>query len=188
MEEKSRRVIMVYGLTASQIEIMMRELPECDFKCAECWQDVIALPADLVIVNPKEVSSEGVDTLAQFYREIEPSPERLVLTSPCERLEKIKNVEFIEDLFVEPYKIRGVTLRCLHETIKDVDYSRKLVLGLAIMRAICKYPGIKTKEISVMTELSQRSVKRYIEALRMAGADIDYVAKGWHCKIALWDY
>ncbi len=188
MEEKSRRVIMMYGLTAGQIEIMMRELTQCDYRYAECWQDVIAIPADLVIVNPTEVSLEGIDVLAQFYREIEPSAERLVLTAPCEKLEKNKNVEFIENLFERPDRIRGVALRYLHETIKDVDYSRKLVLGLTIMRAICKYPGITTKEISEMTELSIRSVKRYIDALRMAGADIDYVKKGWHCKIALWDY
>lgn len=29
---------------------------------------------------------------------------------------------------------------------------------------------------------------RYIDALRTAGADIEYENKGWHCKIAIWDY
>lgn len=188
MEGKTRHVILVYGLNANQIGMMMRELSEHDYRYAKCWQDVIAIPADLVIVNPKKVSAEGLEVLAQFYKEIEPSPERLILSEPCEILEKISNVEYIENLFEEPYRIRTVALRCLHETVKDVDYSRKLVLGLTIMRFICKYPGITTKEISEITELSQRSVKRYIDALRTAGADIDFEGKGWHCKIALWDY
>ena len=188
MKEKNRHLIMMFGLAANQIELIMRELPQCDYRYAECWQDIIALSADLIILNPSELSMEEIAVLTQYYKEIEPSTERLIITEPCKEMEKIKNVEYMEALFEESYRIRTLALRCLHETVKDVDYSRKLVLSLTIMRVICKHPGITTNEISKITELSPRSVNRYIDALRMAGADIEYREKGWHCKVALWDY
>lgn len=188
MEDKDRHIILLYGLNVNQIGTMIREVPECDYRYAKCWQDVIAIPADLLIVNPMEVGEEGLEVLAQFYKEIEPSPEQLILSEPCDMLESIESVEYIENLFEEPYKVRTIVLRYLHKTVKDIDYSRRISLGLNIMRIICKYPKITTKEISEMTELSQRSVKRYIDTLRMAGADIEYDGKGWQCNIALWDY
>ena len=94
-------------------------------------------------------------------------------------------LEIISD--VEDNILKTTILRCLRDTAKDVDFSRRIMLSLKVMKCICNHPGISTKELALAVEISERSVKRYIDTLRMAGAMIEYVNKGWKCELALWD-
>lgn len=187
MEEKKKNKIMLYGLSADEMKKVMKASPESLYMYTETWQDIIAIYANLIIANPNMLSDEAQKAIAQYYKEIEPSPEKLLLTSQCKELEGIKSVEICGNMFKEDTILRTTILRCLHDTERDVDFSRRIMIALKIMRCICNHPGISTKELAQVIEMHERSIKRYIEALRTAGADIIYEKKGWKCNIALWD-
>ena len=183
-----KSIIMFYGLNANEMEKIMKITPKSCYIYAEHWQDIIAISADIIVVNPISIGEEGIGAIAEFYKEIEPSENSLILTEPCNVCCGIKKIEIVPNLFEEDAILRTTILRCMRSTATDVDFSRRLALSLLIMKYICKYPGLSTKELAQMVEISERSVKRYIDTLRTAGADIEYENKGWHCKLAIWDY
>jgi hypothetical protein len=185
MDERNK--ILLYGLSAEEMQKVMKVASENLYIYTETWQDIIAVYANLSIVNPNKLSEEAKLAIAQFYKEIEPAESRLVLTCECKEFNGIKNVEICKNMFQEEAIVKTTILRCLHENERDIDFSRRLMLALKIMKCICNHPGKSTKELAQALEISDRSVKRYIEALRTAGADIVYENKGWKCNIALWD-
>ena len=187
MEEKKRNEIMMFGLSAEEMQKVMKASPESIYIYAEDWQDIVAVSADLVIANPDAINEEGQEVIAEYYKEIEPSPESLILTNRCNELTGIKSIEIYENLFLEENILRTTILRCLRETANDVGFSRRIMISLKVMKYICNHPGISTKELALAVEVSERSIKRYIETLRMAGADIIFENKGWKCELALWD-
>ena len=101
MEEKKRNKIMLYGLTADEMQKVMKASPESLYMYTETWQDIIAIYANLIIANPDKLSYEGKKAIAQYYKEIEPSPEILLLTSGCKELEGIKSVDICDNMFLE---------------------------------------------------------------------------------------
>lgn len=187
MEEKKRNEIMMFGLTADEMQKVMKASPESSYIYAEHWQDIVAVYANLIIANPDAISEEGKAAIASFYKDIEPSPEYLLLTKECNEFNGIKGIEMYDNIFFEDNILKTTILRCLRDTAKDVDFSRRIMLSLKVMKCICNHPGISTKELALAVEISERSVKRYIDTLRMAGAMIEYVNKGWKCELALWD-
>lgn len=187
MEEKKRNEIMMFGLSTEEMQKVMKVSPESIYIYAEDWQDIVAVSADMVIANPDAINEEGQEVIAEFYKEIEPSPESLILTNRCNELTGIKGIEIYENLFLEENILRTTILRCFRETANDVDFSRRIMISLKVMKYICNHPGISTKELALAVEVSERSIKRYIETLRMAGADIIFENKGWKCELALWD-
>lgn len=60
--------------------------------------DLIAMPADLLLVNPNELSQQEKESLAEFYKEIEPAEVSLILTEDCKEFEQIKKVYGKEDI------------------------------------------------------------------------------------------
>ena len=83
MEEKKRNEIMMFGLTADEMQKVMKASPESSYIYAEHWQDIVAVYANLIIANPDAISEEGKAAIASFYKDIEPSPEYLLLTKEC---------------------------------------------------------------------------------------------------------
>lgn len=183
-----RKRIMLFGINDDEIALLMKNLSQCDFTYADVWTDIIALPADLVVANLKSINDDEISVIYDYYKQIEPSPEQIIITNSKNREEKIKSVRYVNNLFESERLTRTTILSALHDTLRDVDFSRRMVLTLKIMRSICNHPGITTKEISEMEEISERSVKRYIDTLRMSGAIIDYKERGWHCDMAVWDF
>jgi hypothetical protein len=183
-----RKRIMLFGLGDKEITLLVKCLPQCDFTYAEVWIDIIAIPADLVIADFSGLDDESIEVIYDFYKQIEPSPEQIFITNSKNKEVKIKSVRYVYNLFESEQNARTMVLGALHDTSRDVDFSRRLLLALDIMKMICSNPGISTKELAKAEELSERSIKRYIDVLRMAGADIEYKDRGWHCNMALWDY
>ena len=184
--EKRKRV-MLFGLKDKEISMLIKSLPQCDFMYSEVWTDIIAVPSDLVIANFEELDEDSIDAIYCFYRDIEPSPEQIIITN-VKNKQKIKSVRYVENLFESETTARTTVLSALHDTLRDVDFSRRIIITLDIMSKICMHPGITTKELAECEELSERSIKRYIDTLRMAGAIINYKDKGWHSEMAIWDY
>jgi predicted DNA-binding transcriptional regulator YafY len=55
------------------------------------------------------------------------------------------------------------------------------------MKEIVDNPGCSTKDIARNVAISERSVKRYIDTLNVAGAIIEFRSKGWYCEVPIWD-
>ena len=75
---------------------------------------------------------------------------------------------------------------------KHQNFSVVVANTLFVLSAIRKTPGISTKKLAEKLEVSERSVQRYIETLRIAGEWIEYDAasKGWKLSVGksvLWD-
>lgn len=75
---------------------------------------------------------------------------------------------------------------------KYKNFSIIVANTLFVLSAIKKTPGISTRESAEKLEVSERSVQRYIETLRIAGEWIEYdtALKGWKLSVGksvLWD-
>ena len=75
---------------------------------------------------------------------------------------------------------------------KYKNFSIIVANTLFVLSAIKKTPGISTRELAEKLEVSERSVQRYIETLRIAGEWIEYdtALKGWKLSVGksvLWD-
>lgn len=189
MAENERKLVMAYNLTKDQIATLMKQCPQCDYRYVETWTDFIAIPSSLVIADMSDMNEEDKRAVFNFYKDIEPSPEHIIITNGIDGNQdpKIRSVEVINDFWDDERRIRTVMLSILHDTARDVDFSRRLSLALNIQKMICKNPGISSKKMAKALELSERSIRRYIDTLRMAGALIEYRDKGWFCEWAVWD-
>lgn len=174
--------IIVFGLTEEETEIIR----DCglQFELIPCnvYQDVIAYYADLTIINPKVLDNEARSCFEEFYREIDPTNEKVILTSEDRAFDGISFVEIIPNLFEYPDSIQMILMKRLKDTKRDVDFSRRIMLAIKILHIISQTPGITTRKIIEMVEgTSDRSVKRYIRSLQAAGIMIEYQNKGWFC-------
>ncbi len=74
---------------------------------------------------------------------------------------------------------------------KNVNFSSTLANTIIILSQIRNKPFVTTKELAEKLELSERTIQRYIETLRVAGEWIEYdiSRKGWRLcdgKSILW--
>lgn len=196
MRDELRSTIMFYGLTPEQEDFIMKKVSNCEFKIAGCGTDLIAIPADLLLVNPDELDDYEKKALAVYYKEVEPSEVALILTKESDIFNGIKKVFVEEDIFLEHGNADIILLKNLHQTKKDYDFSRRLANIIRLQNLIIKYPGITTKELATLEEFSERTIRRNIDTINMAGALIEHRkldnaphgnAKGWFSTIAIWE-
>ena len=173
--------IILFGLSDEETDIIR----ECGLRFEllhfDDYRDVLAYYAELLIINPQALDDEGRSALTEYYREIDPCDERVILANIDEAFKGISFVETIEDFFDYPESIPVILMRILKKTKRDVDFSRRIMLAMKILKAIEDHPGITTKQISERVEQSDRSTKRYIRSLQAAGIMIEYQNKGWIC-------
>ena len=89
-------------------------------------------------------------------------------------------------------QIRFIFMDAQRKQKKHQNFSVVVANTLFVLSAIRKTPGISTKKLAEKLEVSERSVQRYIETLRIAGEWIEYDAasKGWKLSVGksvLWD-
>ena len=176
--------VILFGLTEAEADIVRDSGLQCEWAVYDIYQDVIAHYADLTIINPAALDEEGKTALAGFYREIDPIEEKVILVAEDENFSGLSFVETIEDLFEYPDSVPLILMKKLKETRRDVDYSRRIMLAIRILRLISLNPGITTRQLTEKVEgISCRSVKRYVRSLQAAGILIDYEDKGWICQM-----
>ena len=176
--------VILFGLTEEETNIIEDSGLRCDWMIYDVYQDVIAHYADLTVIDPDALDNEGRICLTNFFKEIDPVDEKVILTSEDPAFNGISFVEAIPDLFEYPDSIPVILMRNLKKTRRDVDYSRRIMLAIKILHLIRRNPGITSRKLSEMVEgVSIRSVKRYIRSLQAAGILIDYQDKGWVCEM-----
>lgn len=95
----------------------------------------------------------------------------------------IRLLSLTED-FVDALACCKFLVDLLRITLISKDFSKRLADSLLILSLIRLHPGIKTRELAKKTELSLRSVQRYISTLQATGEGIEYntVKKGWELQ------
>ena len=171
--------IILFGLSENEMDMIRNCGLRYDYFPFEVWQDVVAHYAELSIINPRTLEDSEKKALAEFYHDIDPCDEKVILTNEDPNFRGISFIEVIPDLFDFPESIHIVLMKALKETKRDVDFSVRIMLAIKIMKLIENNPGITTKQISERIECSDRSTKRYINSLRSAGLMIEYQNRGW---------
>ena len=74
-------------------------------------------------------------------------------------------------------EIKYILLNARRKQKKSVTFSNTVAMAIRILSEIHLHPGITTSQLAEKLEVSQRTVQRYVETLRVAGEWIEYDAK-----------
>lgn len=188
------RLIMTVGLTDEEIDIIKKNVPqkECKVINTDDIRDILAMHEFVVIVKTDVVETDEVDILMDFYSEIVPFGETVIFIGKVQVPEKVsKYIVVYEDFAELKDKIKYVLLTAYRKQKKTENFSATLANAIMILSMIRKHPYITSAELAERLELSQRSIQRYIETLRVAGEWIEYNTekRGWMLsagKSVLW--
>ena len=186
--------ILTYGLTAEETNQLQKNIPlNYSAFVTECFTDIIATPVSGIVVRIGKLSVNERDMLLDFFREIGDFSEVVILIGeislPVNLRHKIKVFSCFE---LMKQQIRFIFMDAPRKQKKHQNISVVVANTLFVLSAIRKTPGISTKKLAEKLEVSERSVQRYIETLRIAGEWIEYDAasKGWKLSVGksvLWD-
>ena len=187
-------LIGTFGLTEDQNRVIKDNAPtkSCEVMNTNCFTDIIATNEMAVIVNWAALSKDDIELLIDFYTEIAPFPETVVLIGNADVPDNLKkHVSVYEDFEGFAQNIKYVLLGAYRRYKKNENFSITLANTIMVLSEIRKKPYVTTKELAQKLELSERTVQRYIETLRVAGEWIEYdkFHKGWKLsagKSVLW--
>ncbi len=184
MEKNWSRLVVVYGLSEEQIKEVEDAITikDCEVYSAESFTDTIALPLMASITIWNVLSEEDKAFFVEYYSDVIPFAETVILIGDVDIPQEIKKRISIYSTYEEfRPKMKYELLNAHGKIKKDTDYSKTLMFSLKILKSIRNKPYITTRELAEDLELSERSIQRYIETLRVAGEAIEYDVKrkGW---------
>ena len=184
MEKDWGRLIIVYGLSGDQVKAVEKCVPAkaCEVYEAECFSDIIAFPQMASVISWDILTEDDKQLLVDYYSEVAPFSEAVILIGNVDIPNDLKKHIAVYRSFDEfDTKARYIFLNAYRKTKKNENYSVTLSNSLRILSEIRKNTFITTRELAEKLELSNRTVQRYIETLRVAGEWIEYDVshKGW---------
>lgn len=194
MDKNWGRLIITYGLSDDQIKEVQANAPsrDCEVYKAECFTDIIAFPQMASVVVWSILTDEDKELLEEYYLEIAPFPETIILIGDVDLPDEYKKHVVVYASYEEfASKMKYVFLNAYKMVKNNENFSSKLANALIILSEIRKNKFVTTRELSEKLEMSDRTVQRYIETLRVAGEWIEYdhSHKGWKLdegKSILW--
>ena len=183
-------VITTYGLSDEQNRYVETcfptkeyELYNCNNYNAEDFTDWVATKNTVFIINAQVLPESVRDMFWDYYNEVGESCDETVIwlgePLPPKKIQKLfKCYNSFDEI---SHKLKYILLTAHKRSNRAVEYSRILEKGILVLSLIRNNPGITTKDIAGRTQLSVRTVQRYIEALQTAGEWIEYDLKnkGW---------
>ena len=191
---KSSMIIGAFGLSEAQIDTAALNLPtkNCKVMNTDCFSDIVAIREMAIIVIWEKLSEADRKLLVGYYSEIAPFSETMILIGNVDIPEELRKQVSIYKSFGEfSTNMKYVLLGAYRKTKKNENFSSTLANAIIILSQIRNNPFITTKELAEKLELSERTIQRYIETLRVAGEWIEYdmSRKGWKLtdgKSILW--
>ena len=189
-----KMIIGTFGLTDEQIAVVEKNLPvkDCEIMKTDCFSDIVATTEMAIIVIWEKLSADERDLLIGFYSEIAPFSETMILIGNVDIPNELKNFVSIYESFEKfSANMKYVLLGAYKKSKKNENFSSTLANIIIILSQIRNKPFVTTKELAEKLELSERTIQRYIETLRVAGEWIEYDTsrKGWRLcdgKSILW--
>ncbi len=177
--------IITFGLTDAQNEIVRANIPAKDYEVfdTDAPTDMLAINATALIIQASALEEEGVEMMFGYYEELNGCTDETVFwlgePKPPKKLQKFMKCYPSFDAIEN--NLKYLLLTAHSKSKKASEYSERLVNGLRILSMIRQQPGVTTKELAEKTELSVRSVQRYIADLQAAGEWIEYdrSLRGW---------
>lgn len=187
------RILAIMGLTSDEKAIVEKNLPqkECEIMDTDDVRDIIATPVFAAILKMSFLNMEDINMLFEFYTEIVPCSETVIFIGQVEIPNELVNyITVYKDFDELEQNIKYVLLSALRKQKKSENFSATLAKAIKILNLIREHPYITSMELAEELEISQRSVQRYIETLRVAGEWIEYSPekRGWilpECKSVL---
>ena len=178
------RVIMCYGLSEDQLNVINDNLPTsgCEVMSVDCFTDIIAMPQMVAIVVWDIMSEIDRGSFEEFFTDIAPFLETvIVIGKPDVNKELSKQILVYDTFDALAENLKYKLLGAYKKTKKSENFSATLANALIILKAIKTKPYVTTQQLAEGLEMSQRSVQRYIETLRVSGEWIEYdtTHKGW---------
>lgn len=181
--------ICLCNLTKEEIDFVTKNKPNKNAKiyATDSLTDVVAYSCFLIIANVNNVDKSDFNSFINFYEEITPYNETIILIGKADLPTKLKRKVKIYDSFEElKINLKYIMLSASSKAKRSDNYSRMLVNSLYILTQILKHPNITTEELynkmkNTQEEVSMRTIERYIESLCMAGEFIekDKKTRGW---------
>lgn len=186
--------VFAYGFTQEEEKNIKKMLPTKDsyLTSTDCFIDLIAIKSYALLINVPTVSLEDWDMLWEYYLELEVVPETVVLVGDGIVPKKLKGkIQVYPDFAILREKLKYILLSAYRKCKKAETFSSTLANAILILSQIRLSPGVTTSQLAERLELSNRSIQRYIESLRVAGEWIEYdrSLKGWTLvegKSVLW--
>ena len=180
-----KRRVTTFGLTKEQNKLVEASLPSKDYALldTDAPTDLIAVDTTVQIINASALDEDGQNLIFEYYNEVINQIDETVFwlgypKPPHPMRTKFKCYQSFDELSVN---LKYHLLAAHRNAKKSKDFNRRLADSLLILSCIRLHPGIKTRELAELTELSVRTVQRYISTLQAVGEWIEYdaVKKGW---------
>lgn len=187
--------VFVYGFTPNEEKVIKNVLPAKDsiLTSTDCFTDIIACSSYAAIINIPAVSDGDLEMLWDYCIEVGfAMSEEIILVGDVNIPKQLKTkIQAYSDFGELEDNLKYVILSAYHNNKKQENFSSTLANAIMILSRIRLHPGITTVQLAKDLEISQRSVQRYIETLRVAGEWIEYdrTLKGWKLtngKSILW--
>lgn len=190
--------VFVYGFTPIEEKVIEKLFPVkgSTLTSTDCFTDIIACNSYIAIINILAVSDVDLEMLWDYCIEIGSAmSEVIILVGKVNIPKQIKSkIQVCSDFEELQDKLKYIVLSAYHENKKRESFSVTLANAIMILNKIRLHSGVTTAQLAEDMEISQRSVQRYIETLRVAGEWIEYdrTLKGWKLangkSILLGDY
>lgn len=176
--------VMIYGFSETEEALVASAAPNKETRVTNtaCFTDLLALPAYAQIVNVSATASEDLETLFEYYTEVGSFSETVILVGNANIPDSLKKkFHQFADFDALMQNLKFLLLSASRRTKRNESFSNTLSNAIVILSEIRKHPGTTTAQLAEKLEISQRSVQRYIETLRVAGEWIEYDTslKGW---------
>lgn len=187
-------IVLTYGFTSIEEDSIKKMLPskKSDLVSTDCFTDIIACNSYAIFIKISSVSDDDLNTLWEFYLEVGSTSESVVLVGNVDVPKELRNkMQVYPNFETLKENLKYVLLSAYRNNKKNESFSSTLANAIMILSQIRLYLGITTAQLAKNIEISQRSVQRYIETLRVAGEWIEYDRnlKGWKLtdgKSVLW--
>lgn len=181
-------LIATIGLEQDEISYIKKILPqkECEIMDADVVSDIIVTSEFVVIVRAGALNQADIGLLYDYYKEIARFSETVIFLGSIAIPTELKNhIMVYKDFDSLRDNLKYILLSAYRKQKKSENFSATLANAIMILSTIRKKPYITSAELAEKLELSQRSVQRYIETLRVAGEWIEYDTehKGWHLQV-----
>lgn len=180
--------VTTFGLSKEQNNLVENALPTKGYELLDTGAptDLIAISTAASIIIAAALDEESREMIFDYYAEIGACTDETVfwigLPKPPHHLQaKFKCFENFEELATN---LKYHLLSAHKKSKKAIDFSKRLMDCLLIMKLIRSHPGIRTQELADELDLSMRTVQRYISTLQAAGEWIayDHTKKGWYLQ------
>lgn len=181
-------LIATFGLNEDEKAYIEKNLPqkECEIMDTDVVTDIVASSEFAVIVRADAMSQADMDLLYDYYGEVALLSETVIFIGDVMIPAKLRNhIAVYKDFDTLKENLKYILLSAYRKQKKSENFSATLANAILILSTIRRQPYITSAELAEKLELSQRSVQRYIETLRVAGEWIEYdtAHKGWHLQV-----